>query len=95
MAADLWPGITDYLQQIPSKSNLLEVLRQSPQLLQSMVELCIEIAIDKNWPMDFDGMTESVKQAMASRTFGEYAADTISRNRQHLEEQRRVGAQKT
>ena len=44
---DLYPGITDYLESVQAKKLVLEVLQNSKEFLCSLVELCIEIALDK------------------------------------------------
>ena len=66
----------EYLQQIPTKANLLEQLKNSEALVVSLMELCMEIALDNNWVMDPNGMAQEVNLARTQRTFGRYAADT-------------------
>ena len=63
IAGDLWPGITEYLQQIPTKANLLEQLKNSEALVISLMELCMEIAMDNKWVMDPNTMAQEVNLA--------------------------------
>ena len=76
IAADLWPGVTEYLSQISTKANLLEQLKTSEALVVSLMELCMEIAMDNQWTIEPNKMAQEVDAARATRTFGRYAADT-------------------
>ena len=57
---DLFPGITDYMSSIPSKTNLLDQLKTNPRLLQGLMELCIEIALDLGMRLELPAIQQAV-----------------------------------
>ena len=57
---DLFPGITDYMSSIPSKTNLLDPLKTNPRLLQGLMELCIEIALDLGMRLELPAIQQAV-----------------------------------
>ena len=60
MAVDLFPGITDYISSIPSKTNLLDQLKTNPRLLLGLMELCIEIAMDLGMRLELPAIQQAV-----------------------------------
>ena len=47
MAQDIYPGISEYLDSLPSKRSVLELLRSSQEFTRSLLELCMEISLDQ------------------------------------------------
>ena len=75
MAVSLQPSISDILASLPSKVNLLDWLRNSEVFCRNLLELCIEISMDKGWKLDFDVIMAALREGRKTRKYGEYTAD--------------------
>ena len=63
VAQDLWPGITDVLSSIPSRTNLLEWMRDSERFCRALIELAIEISLDNKWQFDLQRIERDISNA--------------------------------
>ena len=43
--------------------------------MHSLVELCIKIAFDKQWPLDLQEMRYNISQWLSSHQYGKLVAD--------------------
>lgn len=51
--ADLWPGISEILGNLPAKTNVFEWLKESQMFCINLIELAMEVVLDKGWPINF------------------------------------------
>lgn len=58
------------LGNLPAKTNVFEWLKESQLFCTNIIELAMEIALDKGWPLDFPKMSEEIAQAREQRRFG-------------------------
>ena len=50
---DLWPGISEILGNLPAKTNVFEWLKESQMFCINLIELAMEVVLDKGWPINF------------------------------------------
>lgn len=82
----MWPGITELLGNLPAKVSVFDMLKQSEAFCRSMIELAMEIAMDRGWHMEYTSLEKDVVQGRAARKFGEYYADKKQKKRLHATE---------
>ena len=95
VAADLWPGISETLANMPAKASIFDWLKESESFCRGVIELAVEISLDKNWQVDFNRLVEEIQLARGSRKFGEYVADSRAKNRLHACETSQITTGKT